>query len=420
MLDEYHENLLENLAYFYPYIKKNATINELNLINKFSNFNEIYTNMRVEYKNEYSWHTVCRTLIYGLKENIISEDELDELLFRLMENSLFNSYLFRIDSHNIDLTDTKNFTNQLSEWNLSSNNQILNSIGNKSTNNSNYLICGYRQYNNKEVSALRLLLIDDDFVKIHAKNADEYHLIHPTIVEFDFERSLIHIRLRDVDNIESDSEEINTIRGRIDRTLRFISELTPSIKYSKFRGFRKSLFLLEEHILKPKRSEAQSKLETFKPHIDEFVNLINSTFTPPLDVNLTADDYVSNAVLSTISTTLSQSELGDIVGLRFRNSKEEATTKYAEVTIQDRGFKCVSSDDLYWLNLPILLDQKSIESLKIAKSLEQGFVIFSLTFSLETVNLKLFQRSEHPDKELERAPSDEKYSDVVSFLLPFL
>nr|WP_255301338.1 HNH endonuclease [Bacillus cereus] len=36
-------------------------------------------------------------------------------------------------------------------------------------------------------------------------------------------------------------------------------------------------------------------------------------------------------------------------GEKTKNDK-----KYAEITIRDKGFKCISTNNLYWLNLPVL------------------------------------------------------------------
>ncbi|MEH7184451.1 hypothetical protein V7104_15625, partial [Bacillus subtilis] len=64
--------------------------------------------------------------------------------------------------------------------------------------------------------------------------------------------------------------------------------------------------------------------------------------------------------------------------------------------------------------------QQEIEFLKIGKLFNAGFVIFNLTASLNTINIRLMQRSSHPDNELERQPTDHKYDEVVEFVNKFL
>lgn len=125
-------------------------------------------------------------------------------------------------------------------------------------------------------------------------------------------------------------------------------------------------------------------------------------------------------MLSIISKSLGSNEQGDIAGIKFRNKHGEGKENYAEVSIIEKDFKCISTDELYWINLSVLLNQKEIEFLKIGKQFNAGMVIFNLTASLSTINVKLMQRSSHPDSELERQPTDQKYDEVVEFVNMFL
>lgn len=418
---ELHD-ILTNIHYFQPYIKKSTVMKQLENLGIFPNFKEVYSQVREETEDKHeAWYNTCLTLVKGIEFDEISLEDLDELLFRLFEDSLFNAYLYQISSHNISLSDPDALPAILQSWGSPSENVILRNVIQQETSND-FIICGYRSYldNNENLAAVRLLLLDRDLVKIHKKNEEEYYVAYPTIVELDFERGLLHIRQKGVENIESDFEEISTIKGRIENTLAFVTSLKPSIQVEKITDFRKSLFLIEENLLSEKRDKAQELLESFNSEIDKFTKVVVDTFNPSTDDGLDPREYISFAVLSIISTTINTNDLGDIVGIKFRNTKDESSQKYAEIYITDKGFKCISSNELYWLNLPILLDQKSVESLKIGKMFPSGFVIFTLGYSLETANLRILQRSTHPDESLDRQPTDEKYYDVVDFINQFL
>ncbi|MCG7318023.1 hypothetical protein [Brevibacillus laterosporus] len=418
---ELHD-ILTNIQYFQPYIKKSTVMKQLESMGIFSSFKDIYSQVREETEDEHdAWYNTCSALVKGIELGEFSQEDLDELLFRLIEDSLFNSYLYTITSHNISLSDPNALPAILNSWKAPLENVILRNVIQQETSDD-FIICGYRSYpdSNDNLAAIRLLLLDSQLVKIHKKNEEEYHVAYPTIVELDFERGLLHIRQKGVENIESDFDEISTIKGRIENTLTFVTSLRPSISVEKIIDFRKALFQIEENLLSEKRDKAQELLESFNGEIDKFTEIVVNTFHPSADDGLDPREYISFAVLSIISTTINSNDLGDIVGIKFRNTKDESSQKYAEIYITDKGFKCISSNELYWLNLPILLDQKAVESLKIGKMFQSGFVIFTLGYSLDTANLRILQRSTHPDESLDRQPSDEKYYDVVNFINQFL
>ncbi|MGR6008446.1 hypothetical protein ACT7CZ_06815 [Bacillus cereus] len=103
------------------------------------------------------------------------------------------------------------------------------------------------------------MLLDSKRITVRSKNSDAKEIIYPTFVEIDFRRALLHIRVRDVDNIIDESEEFSTMSGRIDNTLKYLGYFQPEIHYETFDNFRKNLFELEEHLLKDKRNLAQEK-----------------------------------------------------------------------------------------------------------------------------------------------------------------
>ncbi|PEA32949.1 hypothetical protein [Bacillus toyonensis] len=414
-MEKQYESLLEKLLLFYPYLKKGHTVEKLhNYIKKFHDFNSIYQEVKNKNPDDESRHLVAKTLINGLQQNEINESDLDELLFLLLEDSLFNSYLFKLQDVTCNLKNDKNL---LSSWKTPKNHQILSNVDKKHL--GDFVICGYRkEEDNGTIESLRLLLLDSKRIKVRSKNSDTKEIAFPTFVEIDFRRSLLHIRLRDVDNIVNESQEFSTMSGRIKNTIKFLDAFQPEIHYKTFNNFRKSLFELEEHLLKDKRELAQDKLYTFSDEIDSFTNLVCAKFSPP-DAEITPEQHIANSVLSIISTTINTSELGDIFGIKFRNSKNDSDKKYAEITIKDKGYKCISTNNLYWLNLPVLQNKKSIESLQIVKILDNGTVIANLEFSLETANVKIHQKGNEEISGDYKA-TQEKYDDFINFILPFI
>lgn len=411
--------ILENLTYFKQFITKTGVREKLSYLKIFPEFEAFYTQIKIESSEERpAWVTTCLTLVKGIEENLLSKQNIDEILFRLIEDNLLNSFLYKIDSHSISLHDTDVAPAILEAWGAPSENKLLNNVVSQESS-MKYKICGFRISTDR--TNIRLLLLDEGYVKHHPKNQDASHVVYPTLIEFDFEKNLTHIRIKDIENISSDIEDVRTVKGRVSNLLEFISKLSPSIKLSEFTNFRESLFLIEESLLVEKRDQAEQLVKNFNANIQDFTELVIKTFNPPaLQDVLSPIEYISSAVLSIVSTTIKNSELGDIVGIRFRNHRDHNDLKYAEIHIVDRDFKCISSNELYWINLPVLKSERKVEHLKIGKSFESGFAIFTLDFSLDTANIRLLKRSSHPDEEIQRQPSDQKYLDVVEFIYPFI
>ncbi|MBU7318216.1 hypothetical protein [Paenibacillus oleatilyticus] len=411
--------LLENLTYFKQFITKTGVREKLSYLKIFPEFEAFYTQIKIESSEERpAWVTTCLTLVKGIEENLLSKQNIDEILFRLIEDNLLNSFLYKIDSHNISLHDIDAAPAILKAWGAPSENELLNNVVSQESS-MKYKICGFRISTDR--TNIRLLLLDEGYVKHQPKNQDASHVVYPTLIEFDFEKNLTHIRIKDIENISSDIEEVRTVKGRVSNLLEFISKLSPSIKLSEFTNFRESLFLIEESLLVEKRDQAEQLVKNFNNNIQDFTELVIKTFNPPASQDvLSPIEYISSAVLSIVSTTIKNSELGDIVGIRFRNHRDDSDYKYAEIHIVDRDFKCISSNELYWINLPVLKSERKVEHLKIGKSFESGFAIFTLDFSLDTANIRLLKRSSHPDEEIQRQPSDQKYLDVVEFIYPFM
>jgi hypothetical protein len=413
------KNIYKNLMFFYQYLGKSAVLSKLdNYLNKFPNFNAIYSEIRKDNKDDDVAVIVAKTLVYGLENDILSEYDLDELLFLLLEDSLLNSYLFKLETNRYIQNDKEFSQHLLNSWNIPDENKILSNVNIPGQND--FIICGYRESRNGDIlESLRILIIDRKALDVYFKKDENKQIIFPTIIEFDFRRSLLHIRLKDVDNIVSEQEKFSTMSGRVENTLTFLDAFEPKVYYEKIKDFRSSLYLLEENLLQEKRDQAYKKLKEFEQEISDFTKLVKDKFNPPSQMDISPKEYISNGVLSVISTTLNNSELGDVVGIKFRNNKDDNDNKYAEITISDKGYNCISTNNLYWLNLPVLQTRQAVEFLKIVKTLPSGLVIANLDFTLETANVRLLQRSKHDDVE-NKKPSQEKYDDTIDFLKVFL
>ncbi|MGD6968690.1 hypothetical protein ACQCVP_19920 [Rossellomorea vietnamensis] len=411
------DDLQGKIELFHQYLRKNIVMEKLRYLKKFSNFKEVYSDLRND-KDDVST-TVSKTLVHGIKQNIIDEYDLDELLFLILEDSLFNSFLYKINSQSVLDSHTQDSIQELiNSWEVPSRQEILSNIG-TTRSTKDFIISGYRIADDENgLESLRLLLLDNKVINISVKNEDPKEIIFPTIVEIDFRRNLLHIRLRDVDNIIRESEKISTMSGRIQNTLDFISSLKPSINYEKFENFKSTLFDLEEYLLSTKRNSALQKLEEFEDEIASFTDKVCQKFTPPSNHEISPRNYINTGVLSIIATTLGTNELGDVVGIRFKDTQAEEK-KFAEITIRDSGNKCISTSNLYWLNLSVLQTTEKVEFLKILTHLNSGVAFVNLEFALETANIRILQRNFY-DGEDSTKPSQEKYDDFLDFLLPYL
>lgn len=385
-------------------------------MNIFSDFNTVYSEMKSNYKDDDTAETIARTLIYGLDNKTINESDLDELLFLILEDSLFNSYLFNLETNSLDNKNPEALNEFLDRWEIPSENKILSNISINTT--KDFVICGYRVANDHtDLESLRILLLDSKVLDIHVKNEEPVQVIFPTIIEIDFRRKLLHIRLRDIDNIIGTSFDNSTMSGRIENTLKYIGSFKPRISVSEISNFKTSLYELEEHLLSEKRNSSQRKLKEFDDEIERFTEKVCNKFNPP-SLDISPKQYISTGVLSVIATTVDMNELGEVIGIRFRNNQNE-DGKYAEITIKDSDNKCISTSNLYWLNLSVLQNTRAVEYLKIIPILPNGVAMVNLEFSLNTANVKLLQRGKHDEPESTK-PSQEKYDDVLDFIIKFI
>ncbi|MNW37051.1 hypothetical protein D3C74_140820 [compost metagenome] len=409
-------DVFESLMYFKPFLKQNLVQEHLRIMGKYPDFRNDYSKNRQDNENIDVIENICMTLSAGLGANKLNEEDLDELLFLLIEDRLFDSFLYKLEDTSILPADPGSIKSVLKKWGAPEQNIILKGLSQKATA-ENYVIAGYRI---NQSDSFRILLLDKNLITLRGKGEEPEFAVYATLVEFDFRRKLIHIRIKDVDKIENSATEIRTQEGRIERTLKFIDSLTPSVTYKEITKFRSSLFNLEEHLLQPKRAVARSRLVDFQPHISEFSRLIDSEFPTQHENDVTTTDYISNTVLAIISSSLNLEELGDVVGIKFRNQRTEDTSSFAEVSISDKGFKCISTDKLYWSNLATLLEQRKIEFLKIGTVLPSGFVDVNLELKIKTAYIRLNLSSKGQSDEGSKRPTDEKYADFIDYLLPFI
>lgn len=414
------KELQEKLLFFHQYLRKNIVMDQLeHNMNKFPEFRKVYSTIKPKGSQMDSTEAVVKTLVHGIEESLISTYDLDELLFLILEDSLFNSFLFKLkDTSQITNLD---FSELLKKWNMPNNRDILSNVQTKSS--KEYVVCGYREaLDGSKLESLRLLLLDSEILTFRNKNEEPKKIIYPTIIEIDFRRQLLHIRLRDVDNIVGAPETRGTMSGRINNTLNFISTFNPILNYKEINNFKTSLYRLEEELLSEKRNSAYTKLIEFNNEIEVFTEHVCKKFNPPSNLPITPYEYINTGVLCIVATTLQANELGDVIGIRFRDVEKKDNIaqkdgKYAEITIKDSGDKCISTSNLYWLNLSVLQNAKEVEFLKIVMQIPSGGVaVVNLEFSLDTANIRLLQRSKQDGAKA----TQEKYDDVLDFLKKFI
>lgn len=409
------EKLSKNLLLFHQFLKKNMVLDKLTgNMNKFPEFNKVYSTIKSKNNEMDTAEIVAETLVYGVKEKLITTSDLDELLFLILEDSLFNSFLYKLEGS----SEIENLSIDilLKSWNIPTVNEILSNVQKQSTN-KDFVVCGYRTaLDGTKLESIRLLLLDSDILSYANKNEDPREAVYPTLIEIDFRRKLLHIRLRDVDNIVGVPVTRGTMSGRIDNTLKFISTFKPVINPTNITNFKSSLYILEEHLLNEKRNAAYAKLEDFNLEIEKFTQSVCDKFNPSPDLTITPKEYINTGVLCIVATTLQPNELGDVIGIRFRDSQNKEG-KYAEITIKDSGDKCISTSNLYWLNLSVLQNTKEVEFLKIVTQVpSNGVAVANLEFTLETANIRLLQKNKQDGAK----PTQEKYDDVLDFLKKFI
>lgn len=141
--------LNEKLSLFHPYFQKKNNAKKLKFYNIFPDFNQVYNELRQENKgkqnsNESTSDYIIKTLVYGVEHKIITESNLDDILFSLLEDSLLNAYLFKLNTSSFNLKQS-NFSQQLLQsWNIPKQPKILSNIDNPDPH-KNFIICGYRK-----------------------------------------------------------------------------------------------------------------------------------------------------------------------------------------------------------------------------------------------------------------------------------
>lgn len=338
-------------------------------------------------------------------------EQIDEILFIIVEDSLFNAYIYKLSNEQLETNGQR-----LINWKLPPNNKILDNIGGKS--NKDFIICGYRLTESSPgiADSLRLTMIDSRQHQIYDKNEDStYDIVYPTIVEFDFRRQLLHIRTQEIENFKNTDERFSTMSGRIKNTLDFIDSFQKPLRYKKISNFKEILFDIEENLLKEVRENIDKDLKSFKEPVESFCNAIEKRYTNR-NGNISTLDYVKTSIQTIIAMNIDRNPLGDIVGIRFRNNVENKN-QYSEITILDKRNHCISTDNLYWLNLAVLLDVKSVEFLKLILFIDNQTSIVNLDFSFNTGNIKLLKNTAGEDGAM---PNQIKYDSVLNELSKFI
>ncbi|HBM3809840.1 TPA: hypothetical protein LWJ30_002808, partial [Listeria innocua] len=127
--------------------------------------------------------------------------------------------------------------------------------------------------------------------------------------------------------------------------------------------------------------------------------------------------YVKTSIQTIIAMNIVRNPLGDITSIKFRNKSTDDESSYSEVSIRDKKNHCISVDNLYWLNLAVLLDVKSVESMKLVLYKDNLTSLVNLDYSLGTGNIKLLKNTAGEDGTM---PSQVKYDSVLDELVKFI
>lgn len=414
---KFDENVYEKLILFRPFIKirklqdsiaqlANNKKEQNSLKKTFTTYNQVFR----EKKNDPSEYA-SMSLAAMVENGSLTLEQIDEILFIIVEDSLFNAYIYKLSNEQLETNGQR-----LKNWKLPPNNKILDNIGGKS--NKDFIICGYRLTESSPgiADSLRLTMIDSRQHQIYDKNEDStYDIVYPTIVEFDFRRQLLHIRTQEIENFKNTDERFSTMSGRIKNTLDFIDSFQKPLRYKKISNFKEILFDIEENLLKEVRENIDKDLESFKEPVESFCNAIEKRYTNR-NGNISTLDYVKTSIQTIIAMNIDRNPLGDIVGIRFRNNVENKN-QYSEITILDKRNHCISTDNLYWLNLAVLLDVKSVEFLKLILFIDNQTSIVNLDFSFDTGNIKLLKNTAGEDGAM---PNQIKYDSVLNELSKFI
>lgn len=414
---KFDENVYEKLILFRPFIKirklqdsiaqlANNKKEQNSLKKAFTTYNQVFR----EKKNDPSEYA-SMSLAAMVENGSLTLEQIDEILFIIVEDSLFNAYIYKLSNEQLETNGQR-----LKNWKLPPNNKILDNIGGKS--NKDFIICGYRLTESSPgiADSLRLTMIDSRQHQIYDKNEDStYDIVYPTIVEFDFRRQLLHIRTQEIENFKNTDERFSTMSGRIKNTLDFIDSFQKPLRYKKISNFKEILFDIEENLLKEVRENIDKDLKSFKEPVESFCNAIEKRYTNR-NGNISTLDYVKTSIQTIIAMNIDRNPLGDIVGIRFRNNVENKN-QYSEITILDKRNHCISTDNLYWLNLAVLLDVKSVEFLKLILFIDNQTSIVNLDFSFNTGNIKLLKNTAGEDGAM---PNQIKYDSVLNELSKFI
>ncbi|HHQ1180092.1 TPA: hypothetical protein ACSLAI_002743, partial [Listeria innocua] len=412
---EYDERIYKNIVLFSPFIKIGKIQDAFKQISTKKEEEYSLKNTLKEYnrkfreKNNKSYDYASKSLAAMVKNEILTIEQIDEILFIITEDSLFNSYIYKLSSEQL-----KTNGERLINWKLPNTIEILENIG--ISTKKDFKVCGYKLVEGTPgtVESLRLLLIDSQILQRYDKEEDEtYNFIFPTLVEYDFRRQLLHIRTQEINNIINTEDKFRTASGRIKNTLTFIDSFKNPIKYKHVSNFKEKLFNIEENLLKEVRNKVNKELDSFKEPINVFCKSIDAKYKNKSE-NISTADYVKTSIQTIIAMNIVRNPLGDITSIKFRNKSTDDESSYSEVSIRDKKNHCISVDNLYWLNLAVLLDVKSVESMKLVLYKDNLTSLVNLDYSLGTGNIKLLKNTAGEDGTM---PSQVKYDSVLDELV---
>ncbi|HBM3885716.1 TPA: hypothetical protein LWJ46_001804, partial [Listeria innocua] len=127
---EYDERIYKNIVLFSPFIKIGKIQDAFKQISTKKEEEYSLKNTLKEYnrkfreKNNKSYDYASKSLAAMVKNEILTIEQIDEILFIITEDSLFNSYIYKLSSEQL-----KTNGERLINWKLPNTIEILENIG---------------------------------------------------------------------------------------------------------------------------------------------------------------------------------------------------------------------------------------------------------------------------------------------------
>ena len=396
----YNQEIYNQLKYFQRYLRKGNVEKRLS--------GDLTKKFQTEYKKYFEQdkddkYIVVKALSHMFQNGLIKKDMMEDILINILEDSLFNTFCYTIEDERIFRKSQR-----FQDWKLPNEMDFLGQV-NSGYKNDDFIICGFNALDTDEgyLEYIRLFLIDKNSISIQSSrrgiDADE---VFPTIIDINFKQGLLLIRTQEIENIANQDPKISTMSGRLENTLDFINKIPNFINFSQIRGFEKTMFKIEESILKEKREKAEKLAKEVKNDISLLTNVVDSKF-PSERQSIKTFDFIETAVKTVIANSISNSTENVITTLRFKNET-------SEISIDSENSNCISANSIYWVNLAVLLEVSEVTYLKLSLYLEKKGSIVTLSTTHGTAHVKVLKRT------LGEMPNQDRFNRVIEYIFSFM